>query len=864
MARTKTFSKGLLAVPILIYLLIIVSGISFVEVTAPVTVGDDTLTLEYNISTDNLVNVTWNWNGTNHKIFGSTTRLLYNFNNESGIGEDDSKAVDVVSGQNLTVTGATVISDGFSFDGNGDSLVGSTNFALHSTNNDWTFKTKFIINECGNEEGVVGFGNSTAHLRVYCNINDLFIFYYNQSGSGKYRYFDAVSTGSVYDMVFTYNGSAIYVYQDGSLTDTITTTGSNTLPNITDPTVYVGVKPTNNGYLNGTVYELEVWEEAFNSTTVNHIYRTELEKYDSTTWGFNSVEDTSDPSGTQYTYYLCSSNSTAQACTDEKTLTKVPQVVTVHTNYTQLVGTINPYFYGTNDQYNQLAEVNGEYLDVDCDGTNDEGTNHTWHRELFEPTRMNHVRIWNYDLNNIALSEGVYNETKIQYLLNEAEYLNSIGAEVTFVAYGTPTWLANTTTGWCGVSNPYYAGQNASCSPTNVTKLAIIHNYIIGNLTQVIPESRINFITYNEPWHQTFFLDQLNQDNVTKAIEFGKIHNASYHYIKNNYPDVEVGWSMYTSLQSDVLSNHMMANYTDDTDFIGLHYYDSTSYFKNLGWNIDDTVNDLLSDCETYGVNCSKIIFDEWDINDRVLANDNNYSMEIAYFYQYLLNTIPDSSQSMKFKWSARHAYGCNVAETEWSGNEYFPMVNEVNDSVDVDYNVTKNFATRHVSNSEVYNSSSSTSDLQVISTKNGSTYYVTIMNTGSKSKNVSLEIGSIGINTLNASTSDSSLSVSGSTVNVGVIESYEILYLEGYTLTVEASSSEQLGCSFSARTGFNLVMIFLAFGIVGYTIMFVYRVREGNVSMGDFIVLFLIITVGIVVYQYSGQSLGNACGVVG
>lgn len=797
-------SKLLGVLLMLILLAVIVMAVPIITkifpTTSPYLTENDTIKIKYNISEENLNSSKLNWNVTNNYTaydINYSPKGICNMDNLSSLGENNTMmhCWNEGDGYNITPNGDASPTEngkyngGYYLDGSGDylnmgSLATRYNIGNSTNNNSFTVglwikrDTAFDVSN----SGIFDFNYDFDFRGFKYTYETGFMACFSRYG-GCPSYSVNLNQDTWYHIVVVKNDSNMSSYLNGVFRSS---SGETNISNMSFGTGNLLIGRTDGGNShNGSLDDFSFYNKALTLEEIQGLYNAQITKHNSSSWSLNTEQNintgmmlnSTQPLDDPFTYYVCATNSSgSEICTSEQTARRRISSISLTANFTNTIGIVNQYFYGVNDQYNQLGNNTGTFLDINCDGSSNTPSNVTWNRDLFEPTNMNSVRIWNFDINNIALSEGVYNETQIQYLMNTAEYVNSFGGEITYVNYGTPTWLANTTTPWCLQTSPFYSGDYASCPPINATKLAIISDYIIENLTQVIPEDKINFIPYNEAWF-SFFLNNLSTDNITKAVEYGKIHNASFDYISASHPEVEIGWSVFTTLQTDVFSNYMMDNFSNKNNFTGMHYYDGTSYFKNPGWNIDDVVNDWIADCSTYGMDCSKLLFDEWDITIKWSLPVANYSMEVAYFYQYLLNNIPAQTQAFKFKWGARHGYGCDVGETEFPKN--FPMVNEVNNTISPEYNVTKNFAASHPSSSIVYQSSASNANFITTSTKDGTLYAITVMNIDEETGNLTINLtGSYPYSTITNLLTEEVYNVNSNIAEVGLIDSYEILYL--------------------------------------------------------------------------------------
>ncbi|MBI5047024.1 hypothetical protein HZC07_04830, partial [Candidatus Micrarchaeota archaeon] len=98
--------------------------------------------LPINVSTNftNLDTFTWNWNGTNQSIYDSSVLLMFNFDNISILGDNDTGSVDISNYGN----NGTFVNDA-NFTGNGkfnSGLTTGTNGYLSVPDNDmWAFGT---------------------------------------------------------------------------------------------------------------------------------------------------------------------------------------------------------------------------------------------------------------------------------------------------------------------------------------------------------------------------------------------------------------------------------------------------------------------------------------------------------------------------------------------------------------------------------------------------------------------------------------------------------------------------------------------------------------------------------------------------
>ena len=102
----------------------------------------------------------------------------------------------------------------------------------------------------------------------------------------------------------------------------------------------------------------------------------------------------------------------------------------------------------------------------------------------------------------------------------------------------------------------------------------------------------------------------------------------------------------------------------------------------------------------------------------------------------------------------------------------------------------------------------------------------------------------------INISINDTTNNINWTYVNVTIVEG------------IVASPADLINCGTFTMTGFRLIMLIGAIIIVFTVSFFVYRkYQEGNLTVGDIIILFITIIVALVLWTASGQNLAGACG---
>jgi len=109
---TQTKMKNKIFLLIFIMNLAIVSALTITPISTPSGVtSSPTVNIQYNVTTDYLSEMKWNWDNTNYSLYDDSLVLFYNFDNRSALGENDTYVADLSQyGNNGTVIGGENIS----------------------------------------------------------------------------------------------------------------------------------------------------------------------------------------------------------------------------------------------------------------------------------------------------------------------------------------------------------------------------------------------------------------------------------------------------------------------------------------------------------------------------------------------------------------------------------------------------------------------------------------------------------------------------------------------------------------------------------------------------------------------------------
>lgn len=287
------------------------------------TTLDTFFVVNASITGEGLDSLIYNWNGTNYTIYNDSLILMYNFENVSSLGENDTFVFDISGhGNNGTIFGGTSVNAvgkygrGFEFDGVND-YVNTSYYGETKTLSFW-FKT----NDFDTAKGLFGqrydaveeSGNWQMHWHDDSPYNRLRIYTYDSGISGGEivtttqfqldQWYHVVITSEANDVKYYVNGAfdSQHVWQDVVLGG-----GGN------DDNLVIGGS-FGNAVLypfNGTIDEVRVWNRTLDADEVYQQFISNLRKIDSENWGFyinQSKNATSGLDNGEYNYRVFASD----------------------------------------------------------------------------------------------------------------------------------------------------------------------------------------------------------------------------------------------------------------------------------------------------------------------------------------------------------------------------------------------------------------------------------------------------------------------------------------------------------------------------------------------------------------------------
>jgi hypothetical protein len=292
----------------------------------------------------NLDTFKFNWNSTSYSFFDSSLVLASNFNNNSAIGENSTRVVDISRyGNNATCSGSTCptfnssgrFAGALNFDNNDDLVQLAT--PLFTGTGDFTILA--WINR-SNSSGAVdyicgnyGTGGCTGGIEFYVN-NDVLGVYISSGVSGVTN----ITRNVWYHVSVTRTSGAIKLYvngiQDGS--------GGTLAGSITGSCNWgVGNGPNYvSEAFGGLIDEVRVYNRSLNASEILMSYQSEFQKYNSTEYRF--YKNITDLVTGTYSYYAQANNTAGNSnITDNGNPRYVNIIVTNYDGNCNSTGTIN-------------------------------------------------------------------------------------------------------------------------------------------------------------------------------------------------------------------------------------------------------------------------------------------------------------------------------------------------------------------------------------------------------------------------------------------------------------------------------------------------------------------------------------------
>ena len=353
----------------------------------------------------------------------------------------------------------------------------------------------------------------------------------------------------------------------------------------------------------------------------------------------------------------------------------------------------------------------------------------------------------------------------------ELEFANATKGIIEFVCLSTPEFLANYST---NCSSAYY------CAPENATLWA----QLCANKTKDWTNngqynSSIMFEIINEP-ELSAFMNLSGSYSSEKVTPYNLIYNASYWAIKEIYPNNNVcgpgATQQYTNTTLGFLEFLGNASNGAQTDCFAFH-----DYTDPLNTSLVEYAEKYLGNCTANGLSCPWILIDEFNVGSDIEKNTSSYAekyeMDVANGFIGILNAYPSIVSLVLYQWTELYSYSNTSYYPEWP--KKYAIINALDNETSPAYYATANFTRLCPAGSNVLNTTSDDGLIRTVACKNINHYSYIIANAGLDSRNLTLNLTNYPYNNItNIMTDEIYLKDSNNQTNVGIIDSYDVIYL--------------------------------------------------------------------------------------
>ncbi|MBD3248894.1 hypothetical protein GF336_02500, partial [Candidatus Woesearchaeota archaeon] len=274
--------------------------VEFIEPTPDNGSNINTSYIDINISISNAENadqITFNWNGTNYTYYDEGGLLAMNFDNESGIGENSTYAVDIAFYKNnATIYGNPELIDGvygkaYQFDGTDDYMSISNDATLNLGTADFTLETWIMLNSSG-DNGII----AKTHETDTIDSSSGYAFYIDENGKLTFKSqsyaINALSDGNI-TPADGWTHVVVVADRDGNITfykngENIGSTDISSEAGVSITSTHdlrVGVlRPSFGEFLNGSLDELLIFNTTISPDRIMKHYYTNMYKYVDSSW----------------------------------------------------------------------------------------------------------------------------------------------------------------------------------------------------------------------------------------------------------------------------------------------------------------------------------------------------------------------------------------------------------------------------------------------------------------------------------------------------------------------------------------------------------------------------------------------------
>jgi len=353
--------------------------IAFVDQTLPnATITTNTSAIiNISIIEEEIKEMVWNWNGTNTTFYDENLIIMYNFDNISEVGENNSYVVDMSNyGNNGTFKGenepkinctSKKYGCALTFDGIDDYITLENHARKLGVTNNATFEAWVNLASSGHNTIVSDYdalGSQDGFTFRIDEQNNVFMYGY-LSGVLQFRVntTETLDLGKWYHVAGMINGTHASAYINGVQSENISV--QNGAIGNSQRNISVGIRGDGTHFMDGQIDEIRIWNRSFTPEEIKQHYYSNLNKYETGKWLFYSNQ--SNLSIGTYTYQAFAKDNLENINeTETRYLTiesdediEAPTWSPLHSN--QTVEYLTAFSYGVNAIDN--VEIDTYYID---------------------------------------------------------------------------------------------------------------------------------------------------------------------------------------------------------------------------------------------------------------------------------------------------------------------------------------------------------------------------------------------------------------------------------------------------------------------------------------------------------------------
>ena len=342
--KIKNSTRRVVCMVLLIFVIIllatVVNALPIFKYLSPTPINnsiisENILIINSTFNTTNMSKMKFNWNNTNYTLYDDSLIMHINFNNNSQIGENNSKIIDTsILNNTLNIYGAPTYING-KYDGAYlfNSSDGTSDFIRITYNPKWNLR-RFTASAWVRTD-IDGGRNTFLSNHLACDqtpfdawVQNNEVYFYSRDGGCGGPYITSgpgtIEIGKWHHIVIMRDDNDIMsIYIDGELKNS--GDGGPTPINTEDITIGAATYTSPTRTMNGAIDDVRIYNRSFTAKEIKQLYETTLKKVDFDTWELLITKNIT--KGATYNYGICVNDLTGENCSYQSVIIDMPPVV---------------------------------------------------------------------------------------------------------------------------------------------------------------------------------------------------------------------------------------------------------------------------------------------------------------------------------------------------------------------------------------------------------------------------------------------------------------------------------------------------------------------------------------------------------